>query len=241
MYHSVIFGEKNTWDDWHLIPQSRPVFLPPDLKTSYIEVPGTDGTKDLSEALTGEIKYKNRQGSISFYVDNGHKPWEIVYSEIMNYLHGQQMKAYLEDDPGFYYEGRFSVNTWRSEKNRSEIVIDYNVAPYKIDFYSSAEDWLWDPFNLDTGIIRDYSNVRVDGELNVTMYGSRRTTIPTFITSLDDSNKPILLSWSELKDMNFSLTNGNNKFPDIKVKNDISTFTFKGKGVISIDYRGGSL
>ena len=241
MYHSITFGDKNTWDDWKIVAQTRPLFLPPDLKTNYVEVPGTDGAIDLSESLVGEMLYKNRQGSISFYVMNGYKEWQERYSEIMNYLHGQQMKAILEDDPGFYYEGRFSVNKWASEKSRSEIVIDYNVAPYKIDMYSSAEDWLWDPFDFNIGIIRDYSNVRVAGSLTLTMYGSRKTQIPTFIVTLDYPNMPITLEWSEKPGMNFTLQNGNIKLPDIKVKNTESTFTFRGYGVISIDYRGGSL
>lgn len=241
MYHSITFGDKNTWDDWKLIPESRPVFLPPDLKTNYVEVPGADGVIDLSEALTGEIKYKNRSGSINFFVMNGYKDWSERYSEIMDYLHGQSMKAVLEDDAGFYYEGRFSVSKWQSDKARSLIVIEYNISPYKIDMMSSAEDWLWDPFDFDIGIIRDYSNVRINGTTTINMYGSRKTTIPEFIVTLDDANNPIILTWSNLPNNSFSLKNGTNKLPDIKVKNDISTFTFKGQGIVSIDYRGGNL
>lgn len=241
MYHSVTFGEKNTWDDWKLIPQSRPLFLPPELKKNIVDLPGADGQLDMSEVLTGEILYKTRQGTISFYVANGYMPWEQRYSQIMNYLHGQQMKAYLEDDPGFYYEGRFSVNKWASEKSRSEIVIDYDVNPYKIDIESSKDPWLWDPFNFDIGVIRDYSNIRINGTVNLTMYGSRKTTIPKFIVTLDNANEPITLAWSEISDKTFALQAGEIKLPDIKIKNTITTFTFSGNGIVSIDYRGGSL
>ena len=241
MYHSITFGDKNTWDDWHLIPQTRPVFLPPDVKTSYVEVPGADGKMDLTESLTGSILYKNRQGTIQFYVDNGHEEWDILYAKIMNYLHGQKMNAILEDDPSFYYEGRFSVNNWKSEKYRSEIAIDYDVAPYKIDIQSSKEDWLWDPFNFEVGIIREYNNVRVNGELTLEFIGSRRAYIPVFETLLDNSANPIVLQWSGLTDKTFGLQNGRSKFPDIKIKNNTTIMTFTGYGVVTIDYRGGSL
>ena len=241
MYHSVTFGDKNTWDDWHLVPQSRPVLLPPDVKTNYVDVPGADGHLDLTEALTGEPLYKTRTGSIQFYVMNGYQPWEELYSAIMNYLHGQKMRVILEDDPGFYYEGRFNVNTWRSEKYRSEIVIDYNISPYKIDMYSSKDPWLWDPFNFEIGVIRDYSNVRINGTHDITMYGSRKSTIPTFITILDNPNEPINLKWSELPEKRYLLQNGSIKLPDIKIKNNVTTLTFTGNGIISIDYRGGNL
>lgn len=241
MYHSVTFGDKNTWDDWHLIPSSRPLFLPPDVKTNYVDIPGTDGHADITEALTGEVLYKNRQGSIEFYVANGYQEWEYLYSEIMNYLHGQKMRAYLEDDPGFYYEGRFSVSKWESNKYRSTIVIEYNVAPYKMDMFSSAEDWLWDPFDFEIGIIREYNDIRVNGRVVLPVVGGRKSTIPNFIVTLDNSANPILLSWSKDTSRNFSLYNGTQKMPDIKIKDETVELYFDGKGVVTVDYRGGSL
>lgn len=131
MYHSVTFGNKNTWDDWFLIPSSRPVFNPPEVKTNYLEIPGSDGVLDLTAALTGSPNYSNRIGSFEFIVDNGHKEWFEIYSEISNYLHGQVMKAILEDSPDYYYEGRFSVKEWKSDPTHSLITIDYNVDTYK--------------------------------------------------------------------------------------------------------------
>lgn len=241
MYHSITFGDKNTWDDWHLIPESRPLFLPPDTKTKFVDIPGADGHLDLTEALTGEPLYETRTGSITFYVMNGYWAWNEAYSTIMNYLHGQKMQAYLEDDPGFYYEGRFYINEWSSEKDYSKIVIDYNVSPYKIDMYSSKDKWLWDPFNFNTGIVRDYSNVRIEGTHEIIMYGSRKTIMPKFIIQLDNPSNLMTLQWSEMPGKSYPLSMGEYKIPDIKVKNTISTLTFTGNGVISIDYRGGSL
>ena len=44
MYHSITFdNEKNTWDDWHLIPSSRPLVAPPSIKSNYVDVAGVDG------------------------------------------------------------------------------------------------------------------------------------------------------------------------------------------------------
>lgn len=239
--HSIVFGDKHTWDDWHLMPSSRPLFLPPDVKTNYVDLPGTDGHADITEALTGEVLYKNRQGSIEFYVDNGHTRWEYLYSDISNYLHGQKMRAYLTDDPGFYYEGRFAVNKWESNKYRSSIVIDYNVAPYKMDMYSSAEDWLWNPFDFNIGVIREYNNIRVNGHLELSVVGSRKTVIPYFRATLDNQANPILLSWEKEPGKNFALFNGESKLPDIKIKDETVKLYFDGQGIITVDYRGGSL
>lgn len=131
MYHSITIGDRNTWDDWHLIPTTRPLFNPPPVKTSYVEIAGGDGTLDLSTSLTGRPLYSNRTGSWTFYVENGFKLWADLYSEIMGYLHGQKLRAILEDDPDYCYEGRFSVDQWKSDAERSSIVISYSVSPHK--------------------------------------------------------------------------------------------------------------
>lgn len=153
MYHSVTFGEMNTWDDWRLVPSSRPVFNPPEQKVKTLDIPGGDGVIDLSQALTGYPVYQNRKGSMEFVVMNDFKPWHMAYSDINDYLHGQRLRAFLEDDPEYFYEGRFTVNAWKSEKDWSKIVIDYDVGPYKWRQESSIDDWLWDPFNFQNGII----------------------------------------------------------------------------------------
>lgn len=134
MYHSITFGDKNTWDDWHLVPSTRPVFNPPTLKKKTLEISGGNGLIDVSESLTGYPLYNNREGSIEFIVMNDYKRWEEAYSDVMNYLHGQFMKAFLEDDPEYYYEGRFTVNNWKSDSKWSLITIDYSLSPYKIQF-----------------------------------------------------------------------------------------------------------
>lgn len=138
MYHSVTFGDKNSWEDWHLIPSSRPVINPPEPKTMQLDIPGMSGVIDLSESLTGYPLFKNRTGSIEFIVLNKYnegvdiyQKWSDVYSDIMDYLHNKSMFLILEDDPDWEYYGRLSVNSWKSEEFNSRITIDYNLDPYK--------------------------------------------------------------------------------------------------------------
>ena len=143
----------NTWRDWHLLPTSRPVFNPPSVKTNYVSIPGADGAIDATEVLTPYPVYNNREGTVEFIVITGYGNWANRYSDIMDYLHGRKFKVILETDPGYYYEGRLAVNEWRSEKDHSKIVFDYNLDPYKYELTTSTEDWLWDPFNFYDGII----------------------------------------------------------------------------------------
>lgn len=137
MYHSITFGNKNTWEDWHLVPSSRPVVNPPKPKTQYVDIPGADGSIDLTESLAGRPVFSDREGSFDFIVlndfniDNYDYNWVDVYTSIMQYLHGRHMTMILEDDPNYYYEGRFTVNNWKSDANNSTITIDYVLSPYK--------------------------------------------------------------------------------------------------------------
>lgn len=142
MYHSISFsnslGARNTFDDWGLIPSSRPLFVPPKKKTNYVDIPGANGALDLSEALTGFPVFNDREGSIEFYVDNPTGQvtpglWAQRYSDISSWLNGKKMTAVLEDDPNWYYQGQFNVDSWKSDKDRSKIVISYRVDPYKYE------------------------------------------------------------------------------------------------------------
>lgn len=237
MYHSVIFGDKNSWADWYLFPTSRPLFNPPKPKTKFVDIPGADWHLDLSTALTGDIAYEARTGSIEFIVDNGHTEWFALYSEIMDYLHGKYLKAQLEDDPGFYYEGRFSVNSWKSEPHNSKIVIDYTVNPYKLESASSLEDWKWDEFNFEHGVIREYANLKVDGELTFCVYGLRMPVTPSFIvTSTDGNGLKVTFEGNT-----YDLPDGRSRVINIRSKEGENILKFTGNGTVSIDYRGGRL
>ena len=234
MYHSITFGDKNTYDDWHLAPSSRPLFDPPKPKTKYLDIPGASGSIDLSESLTSFPLFEDREGDIEFYVLNGYQEWQTLYSEIMDYLHGKKMNAVLEDDLSYHYEGRFSVNKWKSDSYWSKITISYRVNPYKWKNEKTTDEWLWDTFNFETDIIREYKDLQVNGSLDVNVYGNRKTVCPTFISDSDmqvkyNGNTYNITANTETEILEIALTPGDN------------ILTFIGNGTVTINYRGGSL
>lgn len=253
MYHSVTFGEKNTWDDWRLVPSSRPVFNPPAQKTKTLEIPGGDGVIDLSQALTGYPVYQNRTGSMEFIVMNDFKPWHMAYSDIMDYLHGQNLRAVLEDDPEYFYEGRFTVNAWKSEKDWSRITIDYDVGPYKWGILSSTEDWLWDPFNFQNGVIRSsiFKNIAVTTttnmiELDSELFG-RAPICPSFIvrTTAGDGIKVRFVNPKLGLDLIKPVADGTRQIPEFVFFGNKGATLYmwceSGTGTVSIDFRQGRL
>lgn len=144
MYHSLIFidGEtvKNTWDDWHLIPSSRPNVEQPSPSYKYVDIPGRNGSLDLSDYLTGSVAYSDRSGSFTFYVANEdpetlvpfNRNWASFKQTLAQFFNGRKiLKMKLEDDPNYYYKGRFFMKAWSTGDNFSQISIEYRVDPFK--------------------------------------------------------------------------------------------------------------
>ena len=238
MYHSITFGDKNTWDDWYLIPSSRPVITPPSPKTTYVDIPGAHGSLDYTEVLADGVVYSNRGGSIEFYVDNDHKPWFYIYSEIMTYLQGKYMKMVLEDDPSYYYIGRYAVNDWKSDSNNSMITIDYNVDPYKYCIFDTGEEWKWNPFNFLTDTIQNLKNKSIEGSGTLYLYGDYKPIAPTIVvSSMTSSSLTVRVNNSKT----YTLAPGSNYFPEMVMKPGMNTLYFYGTATVTVNYRGARL
>lgn len=153
MHHSITFGGKNTWDDWHLIPDTVPIINPPPPKIKKLDIPGGDGSIDLSEAVTGYPVYADRTGSLRFTASREYSPWKQRFAEIKEYLHGRRMRMTLEDDPGWFWEGRFTVRDIGFTGFFGVIEIDYDLGPFKWYITATDEPWLWDPFSFFDGVI----------------------------------------------------------------------------------------
>ena len=235
--NGVTFGSKHSYRDWGLILKSRPVISPPPPKTVYVDVPASDGIIDLTESLTGDVKFGNRTITCEFNVLDARKRWSNIYSEILDFLHGQQMRTILDEDPTYYYAGRLKVNEWKSDKKTSTITIEGSVEPYKMELFGSLEDWEWDAFNFETGIIRDYKDLMVDEYLTLEIEGTRKPVVPTFIVSSDKGNG-IDVSFYGSK---YHLADGASRILDIVIKDGINELQFEGKGTVSVDYKGGRL
>lgn len=230
-YHSITIGDKNTWDDWHLVPTSRPLVPPPHVNASYVTIPGSNGALDLTEALTGYPTYTNRTGSWEFLVLNGYGEWYVRYSEIMAYLHGKKFRAILDDDPNYYYEGRFAVDSWASNKDWSRITINYNVGPYKIEVHGIDENWLWDTFNFETDTVHAYKDIEVSGTKEVTIYNDIMRVRPMIVCSA-------AMSVSFLG-KSYQLSSGTNSIREIVFSEGANTLTFTGNGTVTIQMHGG--
>lgn len=84
---------------------------PPEPKIYTVDIPGGDGVIDLTQSLTGDVTYKNRQQEFSFMVVNPDS-FERVKTDVSNFLHGKSFDYQMTMDPGYTYHGRFTVTEY---------------------------------------------------------------------------------------------------------------------------------
>lgn len=230
----VQIGEKHTLKDWNLGWVAITLGFP-EAKTYEQDIPGADGVLDLTEAMApGDVKYKNRTLSLEFEVpDKDFYEWSRLLSKIANYLVGQRLRIILDSDPLFYYIGRLTMDAEKTDKENSKLVLSGEVDPFKYELYSSLEDWIWDTFNFETGLIREYKDIPVNGTYDLNIYGLRKKIVPVIECSV--------AMQVTYKGITYSLPAGKSKVFDIWLGAGENILTFTGNGTVSVDYRGGSL
>lgn len=144
MFHSVYVGDKNTWDDYGLVPVNKIYFPMASQKTQTATIEGASGSLDLSTYMTGYPIYDNIRGSMEFYLldafdaeANGQgyaypKNYNFydIFAKIRADLDGKTFQVWLEDDPDWYYEGRINVTT-KMGSPRPGVTLSYDFGPYK--------------------------------------------------------------------------------------------------------------
>lgn len=137
MLNDVIFNEKKSaYDEWNIVLTKTEIPLPVP-KTSTVDIKGADGLLDLSEVLTGDVLYSNRQIKLTFEMMDDTDYRELI-TTISNYLHGRVVTIRLTNDDSYYYTGRASINEWECIKRKGIIVITVDCDPYKYALYETV-------------------------------------------------------------------------------------------------------
>ena len=177
MERYFILDNFNTWYDWRLVLTSKDV-TPPEPKTNYVELDGMDGTLDLSESLTGEIKYKDRTVSASFWTDEGtFKERSALLKNIVRTLHGKKIEIIEPDDPDHYFYGRVSVKSFNNILPYAEFTIEATCEPWRYAIEDSERIIEVDSQTVTNAIIHNNGVktlspiITVTGSVNITYNG----------------------------------------------------------------------
>ena len=233
IFLSVKINDTHMLNDLGLALSRTDCVQPPEPKINTIDIPGADGLIDLTESLSGRTLYNNRIITMEFGRGLEKSAWPTMYSKIQSLFHGKQVKVIFDDDTEYYYSGRASVSDYARTQMLGTLTITVSADPYKYEMYGGLDDWLWDPFNFQTGIIRSYKDLTISGTRDVRIIGRDKAIVPLII-----SNAAMTVTF---KGNTYNIVAGNNKIYDIEIVEGENVLTFTGTGIISIDYRGGIL
>ena len=215
MLNDVIFNnEKSAYYDWNIVLTKADIPFP-SVKTSSVDIKGANGILDLSEVLTGDVCYSNRNIKLIFAMMED-KDYRLTISDIANYLHGKNVTLKFTNDNEYFYSGRAVINKCDYSHGKSSLVIAVSADPFK---YSITE-----------------SNVvlNLNGETkSLTLPNKRMKVSPTLVVTgsvtMTFEGNTYTLSEGEQQLLNFVLSEGNNNV------------SFSGTGKVKITYRQGAL
>lgn len=103
----------------------------PEAKTNTVDIPYSNSSIDLTEYF-GDVVYKNRTITLSFYVSDYSKKYEVA-SEVTNLLHGKTRKIIIPSYPDYYFRGRCSVSSTEVSNNKTyQITVSASCYPYRL-------------------------------------------------------------------------------------------------------------
>ena len=211
----VLFGDIHSFYDLDLIlaKVNIPAATP---KESYVDVPGANGSIDMTEAF-GEVKYNDRNNaSFTFYMNPAKglsaAAWEEKKTEVCNKLNGLRCNIVVEKDPDYYWQGRCKVTEQTANKKLYKITVGARLAPYKAK--------------------KDLTRITVSLTANnpeVTLKNSRKTVCPVLIAT---GNAVLTVDGAE-----YAISTGSHKILDFQLKEGKTTVSVKGTGTITFEYQ----
>lgn len=210
---SVTFGTYKTADHgWTLTGWT---LSDPEMKTSYVEKVGGDGSFDLSTALSGGIpRYKPRTFTATLECSQGTRADRgRLISDMVNELDGLEWNTVPPDYPEHYLTGRVHVAVLRHDLAYAEVQVTGTVDPW---LYSSRERVV----ELETTLAQQ----------TVRLYNEGRKAVVPMLTV----EGAVQMMMGE--DVAF-LPEGSYKWPALTLMPGVTEFDCFGIGKLAISYR----
>lgn len=205
---------KGTGKDFEMILVNQSLQFPAP-KTEYIDIPFGDGAIDLTQALTGEVKYHNREGEFTFELLDNAFNRTMQVNKLVNFLQGQRMVLVRPDETDWYYIGRMVVSNIEEAVMVGRLTLSIVAEPYRYKRVMTVKT-----FDVTTNMAIELNNSRLSLIPEVT------ATAPVYI---DYNGKQI------------SVSAGTHKSLDIKLVEGINKMTIVGTGKVTFKYREGDL
>lgn len=142
IFTGALINNEHTLRDWGAAITNSDVISLPEPNLTVVEVPGRNGRLDLSEALTGDITYGNREIKLILASPVTVETWHEKCQHIFNAYHGKTVTVIFDEDPTFHYKGRATITSPERVRNGGTFTITIDAEPFKfrnlqsMQFYS---------------------------------------------------------------------------------------------------------
>ena len=126
----IKLGEKWTWDDYGVMLAPNVSLGEAKPKTEYVDIPYGNGSIDLSEALTNEISFEDREFSFQLVFPPDVRNWHEIRKKIANDCNGRKMKIIFPTYPDYYILGRVTVGKIDEDNSVATLEISGKAEPY---------------------------------------------------------------------------------------------------------------
>ena len=199
----------HTGDDLDLVQEVKELDNPTP-QTYTVEVPGRNGLLNLTDALTGNVCYKNR--TLKFqYLANGDNNTLMSIISLFNSFHGQAIRIIDDDTPDWYYEGIATVKVKR-DSVLAKITLELNADPFRQRLELTNR-------GIELSTVTKELVINNDGVV----------VIPTVIVS--DSTKIVVGTNT------YNLSSGSYLLANLELKTGANVLKVSGSGTLTVQYR----
>jgi len=133
IFTGALIGDEHTLRDWGAIITNSDCVGMPEPNTVLLEVPGRSGRLDLSEVLTGDVTYGNREIKLELAAQTNREKWVETCFHIFNKFHGRVVHVTFDEDPGHYYVGRCSITDPKRIATAGTMTVTVDAEPYRYE------------------------------------------------------------------------------------------------------------
>lgn len=230
MITSFSFNDKNSYDDYGLIMESK-VIQPPSKKKIKVSIPFMNSSYDFSTVgSNGEITYEQRSITVVLLLPTSSKEQlHILYSNILEWLQDVgQSQLIFGDIIDYYFLGEIeAASTFEEITIFGKLTITFVAEPFKTGINLEGSD-IWDTFNFETDVLQDVE-FDVIGSKQVNIINVGRLVCPTI-----NVNAAMSLIFNS---KTYNLVVGDNKIYSLKLLNGDNNIAINGTGHINFIFR----
>lgn len=189
----------------------------PEPKLDPVEVPMRDGLIYCNEMLSSRIFFKARTITAKMELRGLRGEWPIVYSQILQDLHGKEVEVERSEDPGWIWTGHAVVGPLEEHGASAGVTITITAQPFK-----QTKEW-----QLEEAIV-------LSGDEDITIDVPFMRGYPEFTASTSGMTVTY-------EDETWSLPSGSSTANGLILFDGENELTLHGSGTMTVRYKGGQL